>query len=305
LKITRPSKTKTVERSVETDEGSIWELLLFTVFFVVVFSAVARADEASIQQALPSAKAASPYKLGATVLIETASVQNDADRTAYSGVYRLDLSLAHEPSSISLLSRTEYERQYTYQNDDGTDGQLSNPLFGITKSFKKGKGLPSRSFFDKAAIGLRGSLPANRLAQKQTFQGAIGPMAAVAKSIGRVDLQQTLQYSRRAFEYEMGNDGAVNSPDVYRGVSEITYNFTDSFAFGVVVLYDYAVSFQGVGKSSYLSILSLDYKVLESLTASIGVSTQKGTLEADGQTNRVLLYDGSAASTFIDLVFTL
>lgn len=337
MKFERINKARLDEQNSSQDDGSVWELLLFTIFFIIVFSSIARAEgpavppttlessrgstaessvstpasvapigpiatdapqaSASIETSIP---AKSLFSYSGFVLIETASQLNDADETVYSGLYRLALTAKHNPSNLSGLLRFDYERQYTHQNDEGTDGTFANPLFGVTRTFAKEE--LGNSYLDTLTLAMLGSVPGNRESVKRHFQYSAGLMLTATKALGKFSLLQTLQYTRRQYEFDIADDGAVNSPNSYRSVSEVSYNLTEKLALTASVLYDYAVSFQGVGRATELSSLSVDYTFTDKVSTSLGVATQRGTLEADGETNRVLIYDPRVASAFFDLV---
>lgn len=269
------------------NEGRIWELWLFAILFVLIFSAIARAE------------------VGGNLLVETTrTLRQEGEADSYGGWYRLTLGTTHRPTQITASTVWGYSREYSYERDDGTDGSFDNPVFALSRSFKAGTDFSSTAI-DSVSLGIRGSLPANREARQQTLLGTFGPSVAVSKKISRVSLNQEFGYSRRFYEYDIRDDGTVNSPDSFRSTSGVELAVTDAFSLASSLAYTYAISFQGVGRASSLFATSVNYAVMEKASLSVGFGTEKGTLEADGQTNRIKFFDPDSSQAFVDFVISI
>ena len=309
------SKFKESDSSSGPTDGSLWELCLFAIFFVIVFSAVARADiEPSVPATpiattigAPLAPAKSPtrrFKPSMALVIETTRNLQEDDAVSYAGSYDLTLGLANIYKGWGVVAHEVYAREYSYQNDDGADGAFANPDFAIGKTLKSGEGLASDSFLKAFGFGFSGSLPGSREAQKRTFRGSTGVYVKAEKSIRRLDLAQKFSYSRLYYEYDIRDDGTVNSPDSFKSSTGLSYNVTDKLALSLSLVLGYAINFQGTSTGSQISQLSIDYAFTDAIGTSLGVASEKGTQTPDGQGNRIDLYAPEVAQAFFDLSLT-
>lgn len=291
-------------------EGGLWELCLFAIFFVLVFSAIARADVKA--PSAPSAKMATSVKaekpaitFGGSATIETISTLNPNEPTSYTGWYSLSIGAKHEKSQLRASALLGYTQEYTYApEEDGTSGAWDNPIFGLSRTFKSGEDFESK-WIDGIRLGVSGSLPANRDSAKATFLGSTGVSVEVNKSFGRVGLSQSLGYTRSYFEYDITDAGKVNSPDSYKSHTAIEVSVTDRIDLSAGMQYVHAVSFQGVGKGTQLFTLGAGLKVTEQVGLALGLVTRRGTLDTDGQSNRILLFDQDASVAFLDLTIQM
>jgi hypothetical protein len=385
-------RSKTFKADSQSD-GSIWELCLFAVFFVIVFSAIARADDTgagvdraparvatarrasstSTRSKIAAAKTAKkPVKLQgqqvaqnenaptdpksptsteasanpgvnksirarqeqlspiptnalpdansradlpepeihgprfqptAKLLVETTATVSSEDPRSYAGWYQLALGIADKQTNTSLTVQGGYSREYSYERDDSTDGDVDNPIASIKKTWKEGVDFKS-PVFDTISTSLAGTLAANRESRRRTFQGAVSPTLTISKAIRKLTLGLGGSYSRHFYKYDIRDNGTVNAPDQFRGTAELSYAITDKLSASASMVYTYAISYQKVGKATELSSLSLDYALFEKLGISLGVATERGTLEADGYTNDVKIFDPNVAQAFLDLNFT-
>ncbi|MEK7354968.1 MAG: hypothetical protein AAB250_00865, partial [Bdellovibrionota bacterium] len=222
-------KSKTWARSQSQTEGSLWEICLFAIFFVVIFSAVARADASQTPPKSAAVSAASSMttkiaepapkmKPSAKLIIETTRTLQEDEPASYSGSYDLNLALINFMPNWSASTRIVYSREYSYEKDDGTDGGFENPAFGVARKWKIENGI------DGLTWRLSGSLPGNREAERRTFLGSLGTNVSMTKAIRRFDLSQTVGYTRGFYEYDIRADGTVNSPDSFKSTTELALN---------------------------------------------------------------------------------
>lgn len=304
-------KQKTWPKSQTHTEGSLWEICLFAVFFIVIFSAVSRANAA--QTPAPSTSVSSTatvskklvadanavvMKPSARLAISTSRPIQEDEPESYSGSYDLTLALANFVPNWSASTRIVYSREYSYQKDDGTDGAFENPSASISRKFVFDRGI------DALTWRVSGSLPANREATRRHFMGSLGTSVTVAKTIRRLGLTQTLGYTRGFYEYDIRADGTVNSPDSYRSTTELSLDVTDKLSISAAVALTHAINYQGNGKTAEASSVSVDYSFTKNLATSLGLATDRSTLESDGQSNTVKLVDPDVAQAFFDLVLS-
>jgi hypothetical protein len=248
--------------------------------------------------------AVSALSYTAKLIVQTAGSLDPSEPTSYSGWYSVGLGATHKPSKVSANLRLGYSREYSYQRDDGTDGAFDNPTGTIAKRYVNGEDFNS-SLIDSVSIGLTGALPGNREAQKQTFRGSLGPSLMIGKAVGRLNLSQVLAYTRRFYEFDIRDDGAVNSPDALRATSSLSVDVNDKASFSVSVGLTYLRSFQGIARTTESSALAVDYVLSKAVSLSAGFATDRGTLETDGQTNTVKVFDPNRAQAFVELAFVL
>jgi hypothetical protein len=245
-----------------------------------------------------------PIRYGGQLVFETTRTADEAQPASYSGWYLFTGSATHKKTAITGTLRVGYTREYSYQRDDGTDGSFDNPTFSLAKSYRQGHDFDS-DFIDSFSISAASAVGANKESARRSFLWSNGLTATVAKSLGRFNLREAVSYTHSFFEYDVRNDGTVNSPDSVRTLTMVYYDINDKLSVGGTFIYSYAVSFQGVGRGSQLGQATLDYSFNEKLAASIGIASERSTIEPDGQSDRIRLYAPEAAQYFVDLIYTL
>lgn len=294
--------------TLKKDHGSFWELGLFAILFVLVFSAIARAENSSstvvASNPTPAVSDSKGFAFSGSLTIDTARTLSEDEPVSYSGSYALRVAAKHKPTQISYSLSSTFTQEYSYERDDGTNSSFENPVLSASRAFKQGEAFQTR-LIDSLTVGLRGSLPANRAAYQRTFLGSVGPSVSAAKKLGRVNLTQVLRYTRSFFEYDITEDGRVNSPDSFTSVSDVSVDVTDKFSLGLSLGYVHAISFQGVGKGTQSVSMSAGYTVSDNVSLSLGVATDRGTLETDGQTNSIKLYDERVSQAFFDVEISI
>jgi hypothetical protein len=245
-----------------------------------------------------------PFRFGGTILIETTRNANEDDRESFGGWYQLTANAVHKKTAISTSLRLGWTQEYTYQRDDGSNGSMENPSLSIAKSFRNGKDYEI-PWIDSLSLSFGTSMGANREAARRSFLWSNSLTLTGTKSLGRFTLRQGFGYSRSFFEYDIRDSGVVNSPNTYRSTSSVELGLTDQLALSSSFAYAYSVSFQGVGRATQSSSASVDYMISNRLAASLGVAVERGTLEPDGQINRVKFFAPESAQYFFDLMISL
>ena len=245
-----------------------------------------------------------PFVTSGRLVISTARSANEAEPTSYSGAYTLMGSATHIKSATTGTARFDTTREYTYDRADGSNGSFENPILIVSKSFSSGKDFES-SWMDSVSLSLSGVIGANAESRRRSFLWSNGIAVTGAKVLGRWMLNQSLRYGRSFYEYDIRDDGTVNSPNSVRSTSVVYYGVSDRWSVGGSFIYDYAISFQGVGRSGQIAMASVDFLVNEKISISAGVSSERSTLEPDGQSNRIRFYAPDSAQYFVDLVLIL
>ena len=236
------------------------------------------------------------FSFKGNLLIDTSANVNTADPTSVSGLYRLSTSVSHNPSGVSAFSILDYGREYSYQRDDGTDGDLDSAVIGVKKTWKD-----PVAWLDMIALGLSSGLPVGRESVRRTFRGSLGPSLTLGKKLGRLEMSESVGYSYSFYEYGIRNDGTVNSPHGFRSISSLSLALTEKLVTSATFFYKRALSFQNVARDTTVTYLSLDYQLFTKLGVSVGVATEAGTLDPDGQTNRITFVDAGTSQAFFDL----
>ncbi len=302
-----------------TNRGGV-DFSTFALFvaFVLLFALISNliASTASAQAAAlandPATLAASasdsanqsPFAFSGQLLFETTRTADEADPISYTGWYQATASATHKKSAITGTTRLGYSREYSYERDDGSVGSFDNPGLSLAKSFRNGKEFES-SILDSVSVAVSGAIGANDESRRRTFLWSNGVSITGAKTIGKFNLRQSFGYTHSFFEYDIRDNGVVNSPDSVRSTSMAFYSLNDRVSFGASFAYAYAISFQGVGRATTIAQASADYSFTDKISASVGVASERGTLEPDGQTNRVRFYAPEAAQYFVDLIISL
>jgi len=355
----------------EQSEGGIWELCVFAIFFVVVFTVLARTAHAEpltkvkpasktaqlakkraavasndpnlsqttsansesaeakapVNQALtpvhlqtmPSAipsGAVSPANISATLpeketskrvvwssslTIDTSGTLNADDARSYSGEYLLKTGLSDKKTGIAGLLKLGYDREYSFEQDDGHDGDLVDPSVAVTKTWTEGKDFRS-PVFDTIVAGVSGVAGASRESARRTLVAAVGPKLGVTKKIHRLNLGETFGYSRRFYNYDIRDDGTVNSPDSFSSTTDISFDITDDLSIAAETALFYAINFQGTGVTEEWSSLELDYTLSKTIGTALGVATKRGTISDDGTYNQIKFIDANVAQAYFDLI---
>lgn len=289
------------------------KLVLWFGFFIVamtVLSSLANAqsalkdDPAVLATKVQSGTSGNPFLYSGTVLLSTARTANEAEPIAYSGAYQLTASALHKASVLNGTVKLAYSREYTKNMDDDKPGDIVNPQFSLSKTF-----LDKTDFdglwVDSLALSLLGVAGLSRESKRRHHVGSGGFGVTAGKRLGRFNLRQGVSYSYGVYEYDIRGNGVVNSPHVYRSLSSVYVSLTDALTFAVDLSYAYAVSFQGVGKVTQIANLGLEYAFNDRVAISVGAETERGTLEPDGQSNRVRLFAPEAAHYTVDVAVSM
>lgn len=285
-------------------------VLLFSILSSLMAS-IARAqaaalanDPATLAASAAESDSQSPFAYSGQVIFETTRTADEAQPISYTGWYQATASATHKKSALTGTARVGYSREYSYQRADGSSGSFDNPGLTLAKSFRNGKDFEF-GYLDSVSIVLSGAVGANNESRRRTFLWSNGVSVTGAKSIGRFNLRQSFGYTRSFFEYDIRDSGDVNSPNSVRSTSMAYYSLNDRVSFGASFTYGYSISFQGVGRATTMAQASADYSFTEKISASIGVASERGTLEPDGQTNRIRFFAPEAAIYFVDLIVSL
>lgn len=302
-------------RFLDRETLSIFSLFLFFVVSMavlsMVLSSVANAqtsalanDPATLAASADVAGDGKPFKFSGQVVFETLRTADEAAPASYSGWYMATGSATHKKYAVTTTLKGSYTREYTYQRDDGQDGDFENPLLSVAKSFRQGKDFDF-DWLDSISISATGTVGANRESARRTFLWSNGAVVTGAKAIGRFNLLQSFSYSHSFFDKDIRADGTVNSPHSLKSGTILYYSITDRLSVGGSFTYAYAISFQGVGRGAQLSSATVDYSITDQIIASVGVASERATIEPDGQSDRVRFYTPDAAQYFVDFVLLL
>jgi hypothetical protein len=261
-------------------------------------------DPATLAASADESGNQSPFAYSGQFILETTRTADEAEPISYTGWYQATASATHKKSAINGTARLGYTREYSYQRDDGSNGAFDNPGLSLAKSFRRGKDFESE-YLDSVSIALSGAIGANDESRRRTFLWSNGVSITGAKAIGRFNLRQSFGYTHSFFEYDIRDNGVVNSPDSVRSVSMLFYSVNDRVSLGGSFTYGYSISYQGVGRATTMAQVSADYSFTDRISASIGVASERGTLEPDGQSNRIRFFAPEAAQYFADLVISL
>ncbi len=259
---------------------------------------------ANISAALPE-PTAKPFGWTSKMTMETSQTLSADESISYGGWYQVATGYTDQNTGLTGGLSVGWFQEYSKVKDNGKNGDLDNPVLTLSKSWAEGTDFKS-SIFDSVSVGLAAVAGASyESSAHRTYLGGIGPSVSVSKTIrGKLHLGQALGYARGFYNYDIRNDGTVNSPDVFKSKSDISYDLSDKLALSVSIALSHALSFQHVGKSTSISSASVDYSPTRVLGLSLGVTTQRGTISDDGASNRIALYDANVAQAFLDLVLS-
>jgi hypothetical protein len=284
--------------------GLISSFVVFTQSRAFGQAAVLADDPATLAASATEAATAHPFVYSGQFLYELMRTADESIDTSYSAWYQITGSATYKRLGITTSARLGYTQEYTYASDDGSVGSVVNPSVTVSKSFLNGRDY-NFAWFDSASISVSGLIGANRESERRSLLWTNGLTITGSKSLGRFFLRQSFGYSRSFFEYEIRDNGVVNSPSTLRSNSLVYYSLTDKLSLGGSFTYAYSVSYQDVGRVVTMAAASVDYVITNKISASLGVSSERSVLEPDGQSSRIRLYAPETAQYFADLIISL
>jgi len=232
---------------------------------------------------------------GGSIVIGTYQSNTAEGRQSYSGSYLVSPSFKIPKENISLVGSLEYNREYSYELDDGKDGDWGNAGLALSKKVELG------GLVDSVRFGPRVSLGMGNESRRQTYKGALAAGVSLDKSFGFASVAQAFSYAYRHFEYDIRDNGTVNSPHGLEETTSIVFHINDWMTVQASFGLSYLKSFQGVNRTFSTTAIGADFALSENATLVIGAATlKKNTLEPSGQNNRVKLWDKTDAVASIE-----
>ncbi len=261
-------------------------------------------DPATLAAAAEDKATPRTYIFNGQLVLETARTADEAEAASYSGWYMATASATHKKLGMTATARLGYSQEYSYRRDDGTNGSFDNPSLSVAKSFLNGRDYEN-SWIDSVSVSASGSVGANNESARRTLLWTNGLTVTGAKNLGRFNLRQAFGYTHSFFEYDIRDNGVVNSPSSFRTLTTLYYDINDRLSVGASFTYAYAISFQNVGRGTQFTSATLDYMITPKISASIGVASERSTIEPDGQSDRIRFYAPESAQYFADLILIL
>lgn len=291
---------------------SLFILFVFSVAFIaIIYTSTAKAqsaalanDPATLATAAEESNNPKRFAYSGQFIVETTRSADEAHPASYTGWYLLSGSATHKATAITGTLRTAYGREYTYQRDDNTNGAFDNPIATVSKSFLNDRDFKS-GLVDSVSVSLNGAIGANPESARRKFLWSNGLAVTLGKAMGGFTLRQSFGYTHSFYEYDIRNDGTVNSPDSVKSATSLFYDVTPKFSFGGVFSYGVAKSFQGVNRAGQQTQFTMDYSITNKIVASLGVASDRSTIEPDGQSDHIRFYAPEAAQYFVDLLILL
>ena len=261
-------------------------------------------DPATLAAAAEDKTTPRTYIFNGQLVLETARTADEAEAASYTGWYMATASATHKSLGVTATARLGYAQEYTYRRDDGSDGSFDNPSLSVAKSLLNGRDY-ELSWLDSVSFSGSGSIGANRESARRTLLWTNGITVTGAKNLGRFNLRQAFGYTRSFFEYDIRDDGTVNSPNSVRTLTTLYYDINDRLSAGASFTYVYSISYQDVGRGAQFMSATLDYMITPKISASIGIASERSTIEPDGQSDRIRFYAPDAAQYFVDLILLM
>lgn len=244
------------------------------------------------------------FELGGALILEGSRTLDSDSETNYVGNVQLQPSVVYTPWSLSANLQLIYNREFVYERDDGTNGDIDDIRYGFRKTWRRQRDF-SISFVDEAFVGLGGFLPASRMSKKRGFSGSIGPRFGAVKKLDRFTLAGSFIYTRSEYSEDIDASGRTNNADAYTSVLSVALAITDRLSLTGAVDYTYLVDHQGVDTGAERAVVGIGYKWFENLTTIAGVATSRATVDSTGQTELFKFYDKESALAYFDLVVSI
>lgn len=234
---------------------------------------------------------------GAEFNVETYTGINQAEEHRnVQGQYSASFGMSFPQYQLSTIANFGWQQEYSYARDDGRDGDWSDPSVAIIKTVSL-----KNSVIDSIAFSGRGTAAMNKESKLASYRGTLGGSVSLQKRFNRFYLSQSFGYSRSFFEYDIRDDGVVNSPDNYSTSTSASYSIGSKWLVGAMFRYSYAVSFQKVGKGRELFNIFLAHRFTKNFAVTGGLMTSRGTLLPDGQTNQLRFIDPNSTYAYLNL----
>ena len=300
-----------------TVEGSLWELILFALGFIAVFSMLSRANAqtsqtpatgtqatgvgASVRTTVPAPKPKKPnFEFGADFSVET--YRTVGEEPTNSGSYILAPSMKYNPSDITFVGKFSYSREY----NDGLDeeqqtaarGDWDNAELSLMKAWKL-----KSDILDSVSAGAVGVVPFSRESGRRSLLGATGPAVNLKKKIGPVAISQVFGYMYGVYEYQTREDGTVNTPDAWRAQTNIKVDLLESLKLDLLTKYTYGIPYYGDSRGAELSWAFLDFAATEMLSIQSGFVTERATKDGDG--DQIKFWDPKTTAAFVAFTMSI
>lgn len=279
-----------------------WEIWLLSIlaFLILAFTQESNATSIKTESENKKQQTKSAWKFGGTASITTSSTINTEEETNLSGSYGLGLNLNFVPQKISLSARIGYAQQYSFelQNPEyerGETGDWEDPSLRVMKAWT-GVG-----WVDRVSIGLIGKTAVSKLSKQREFIASLGPTVGYSKSWWKLNFAQSFGYSRSFYKFEERKNGVVNVPDKYSISNTLSFGIGKGWSLGAAFIYLYSVDYQGIGKAGTVTDGSVSKTFSSNLSATLGLTTVAGTLDTDGASYKVILFDPGLAQAYLNL----
>lgn len=249
-------------------------------------------------------KASRTFEFAGQLTLEATRTLDPDTETNSVGNIQVQPTVIYTPWNFSANLQFIYNREFVYERDDGTNGDIDDVRYGFRKTWRRGRDFQTNSI-DEAFVGLGGFLPASRMSKKRGFNGSIGPRFGLMKKLGRFTFASSLLYTRSGYNEDIDADGRTHVADAYTSVLNIAFAITDRLSLTGAVDYTYFVDYQSVDSGAERAVVGLGYKWLENFTTVAGVATSRATIDSTGQTELFKFYDKESALAYFDLVVSI
>lgn len=241
-------------------------------------------------------KKKSDLDVGASLVIGTNQANTKVGKQNYYGSYTLAPSISHAKTNTSLSANLTYDRQYKYELDDRTDGDWRIGLVTLSKK------IPLTGIVDSITISPRVVIGMGNAAKRWSYQGGFGSSLTASKKLALVTVSQSVGYTYNFYEYDIRDDGTVNSPHRLDETTSVALNPNDWLELQASFGLTYLRSFQGVNRTFSTTAFGASVALAKNVSVGIGaINFLRNTLEPSGLGNKVKLWDSNDAIAFIEL----
>ncbi|MFK8138138.1 MAG: hypothetical protein AB8E15_07250 [Bdellovibrionales bacterium] len=265
---------------------------LVPVVGLLVFSSLAKAQEGSNTADLEKKK---DFNLSTSVSVTAGDSVNTENEPNTSISYNLNLVGRFE-NGYTITLDTYLDQQANKENSNNNSSEVRDLWMQVGKCFADVKAV------DCLGYDIVGTIGNSTGSQKSEKVGSLGAKLKYSKKFSNFNISQYVRYTRNFYNAEITKDGRVNNSDIFRLLNVLQIPFGDKLRFSGAIVYDYALSFQNVGKAFFHSDFSLGYNISKMYNFTLGVETlSQSTKAADGVTDQVKLLSARGSTGYVRL----
>lgn len=216
------------------------------------------------------------------------------------GSYNATLRYNQMPWDMMLEGRIWYIKQFSYAEDDNSEGHWEDTRFRLRKSF----GSIGKNIITSSSVGW--VVPHSKASLRSELKSSFFADTAFIINPGyNISIVALPRITKNWHDVTVADDGTINSSIAARLFLNVSYNFTRQLDVTALFWPGRTWSYEGVPKDNYLTGLSVGYQWNKYLNTGLGFSTAGSPLTANGRDTDYQLFDANETTASFDVTITL